>query len=119
MKRRGDQLMTAGETFLYILRRTGLVLGALFLVTVLLAAMPGHRPPTVGLTQGEQENSSASHKMADMPGMEMEDAKLNEKSAVQQMTGGHSDAHQLHMKMTSMRPSNEQDTARAKEISER
>ncbi|HZV58976.1 MAG TPA: hypothetical protein VFF42_01455, partial [Candidatus Eremiobacteraceae bacterium] len=38
---------------------------------------------------------------------------------VQQMSGGHSDAHQLHMKMTSMRPSNQQDTARAKEISER
>src|ERR1700736_4900769 len=112
-------VMTAGETFLYILRRTGLVLGALFLVTVLLAAMPGHRPPAVGLPQGEQENSSASHNMVGMPGMEMEDAKLNEKSAVQQMSGGHSDAHQLHMKMTSMRPSNQQDTARAKEISER
>lgn len=111
--------MTAGEAFLSILRRTGLVLGALFLVTVLLAAMPGHRPPNVGLMGGAQESSTAApHNMADMPGMEMEDAKLNEKSAVQQMTGAHSDAHQQHMKMTAMRESNEQDIARAKAISE-
>jgi hypothetical protein len=111
--------MTAGETALSILRRTGLVLGALFLMTVLLAAMPGHRAPNAALTQGAQANPPASsQEMADMPGMEMDDAKLNEKSAVQQMNGAHSDAHQPHMKMTSMWQSNDQDTARAKEISQ-
>ena len=91
--------MMAAETFLYILRRTGLVLGALFLMTVLLAAMPGHRAPVVS-TQGSQEISSApSRDLADMP---RTDAKRNEKSRAkhaQQMT----DIRRQQLEMTPTR----------------
>jgi hypothetical protein len=116
--------MSAGQKVLYVLRKTGLVLGALLLVTVLLSAMPGHHAPAVQLTTEAQEQQSSpppSHDMqgmdhASMPGIDMDDAKVKEQSAVSDMTGGHHDVHNLHMKMTAMRPRNDQDVDRAKEI---
>ena len=51
-----------------------------------------------------------------MSGMDMDDAKANEAHAVQDMTRGHMDTHSLHMHMTSMRPQEPEDAARAEEI---
>jgi hypothetical protein len=51
-----------------------------------------------------------------MPGMDMDDAKANEAHAVHDMTRGQLAAHSLHMRMTAMRPSFAQDTARANEV---
>jgi len=104
--------------------RASLLLGALFLVTVLLAAMPGHRAAAVQSQESQAQQSSGSPAPQspamdpNMPGMDMDDAKANEAHAVHDMTPGHHSAHNLHMFMTSPRPQTQQDTARAKEIVE-
>jgi hypothetical protein len=113
--------MSARSTFLNLATRAGILFGALFLVSVLLAAIPGHRAPapqSQGSQQspGSQAQESQSTDHSSMPGMDMDDAKANEARAVHDMTPGHMDAHSLHMHMTAMRPSNPEDTARAKEI---
>jgi hypothetical protein len=113
--------MSARSTFLNLATRAGILFGALFLVSVLLAAIPGHRAPAAQ-SQGSQQSSGSKAQESQgmdhssMPGMDMDDAKANEAHAVHDMTPGHMDAHSLHMHMTAMRPSNPQDTARAKEI---
>jgi hypothetical protein len=113
--------MSARSTFLNLATRAGILFGALFLVSVLLAAIPGHRAPAAqsqGSQQsfGSQAQESQGMDHSSMPGMDMDDAKANEAHAVHDMTPGHMDAHSLHMHMTAMRPSNPEDTARAKEI---
>jgi hypothetical protein len=113
--------MSARSMFLNLATRAGILFGALFVVSVLLAAIPGHRPP-VAQSQGSQQSSSSQAQESQgtdhnsMPGMDMDDAKANEAHAVHDMTAGHMDAHSLHMHMTAMRPSNPQDAERAKEI---
>jgi hypothetical protein len=113
--------MSARSTFLNLATRAGILFGALFVVSVLLAAIPGHRAPAAQ-PQGSQQSSSSQAQESQgtdhssMPGMDMDDAKANEARAVHDMTPGHMDAHSLHMHMTAMRPSNSEDTARAKEI---
>ena len=113
--------MSARSTFLNLATRAGILFGALFLVSVLLAAIPGHRAPAAQ-SQGSQQSSGSKAQESQgmdhssMPGMDMDDAKANEAHAVHDMTPGHMDAHSLHMHMTAMRPSNPEDTARAKEI---
>jgi hypothetical protein len=113
--------MSARSTLVNLATRASILFGALFVVSVLLAAIPGHRAPAAQ-SQGSQQSSGSqaqeSQRMdhSSMPGMDMDDAKANEAHAVHDMTPGHMDAHSLHMHMTAMRPSNPQDTARAKEI---
>jgi hypothetical protein len=116
--------MPAGKTVLSFLRKTGLVLGALFLVTVLLSAMPGHHAPDCRLTamaQDPQPSAPLGHDMqgmdhTGMAGMDRDDARASEQSAVSAMTAGHHPEHSLHMKMTALRPPNGQDAQRAAEI---
>jgi hypothetical protein len=113
--------MSARSTFIHLAAKAGILFGALFLVSVLLAAIPGHRAPTV-LVQDSQQSSSSqppeSQPMdhSKMSGMEMDDAKANEAHAVHDMTPGHMDAHNSHMRMTAMRPQTPEDAARANEI---
>jgi hypothetical protein len=95
--------------------------GALFLVSVLLAAIPGHRAPAAPAQDAQQPSGSQSQESqgmdhSSMPGMDMDDAKANEARAVHDMTPGHMGGHSLHMHMTSMRPQTPVDTARANEI---
>jgi hypothetical protein len=97
-----------------------MLFGALFVVSVLLAAIPSHRAPAAQ-SQGSQQSGSQSQESqgmdhSSMPGMDMSDAKANEAHAVHDMTRGHHDAHNLHMRMTAMRPASAQDTARANEV---
>lgn len=106
---------------------------ALFVVTVLLAAIPAHRAPTLvyvppqkperrAQQQASQQSSQATDH-AGMPGMDMSamdmsnDAKASEHAAVEQMTPGTGhDAHSLHMYMTRMRSRESGDIQRANEI---
>jgi len=113
--------MSARSMFIHLAAKAGILFGALFLVSVLLAAIPGHRPPAMAARDApqssnlqSQESQSMDHsKMSDM---EMDDAKVNEAHAVHDMTLGHMDAHSLHMHMTEMHPETPADAARAKEI---
>jgi len=113
--------MSARSTFMHLATRAVIMFGALFLVSVLLAAIPGHHAPTVPVQDAQQSSSSQSQKSQGMdhsimPGMDMDDARANEARAVHDMTPGHVDAHSLHMHMTAMRPQTPADTARANEI---
>ncbi len=113
--------MSARSTFFHLAAKAGILFGALFPVSVLLAAIPGHHAPA---TPGqESQQSSGSQPQESLPmdhskisGMDMDDAKANEAHAVHDMTRGQMDAHNLHMRMTAMRPQTPEDTARANEI---
>ena len=113
--------MSARRTLIHLAAKAGILFGALFLVSVLLAAIPGHRPPEAPVQESQQSSSAQSQESQEMDhskmsGMDMDDAKANEAHAVHDMTPGHMDAHSLHMHMTAMRPQTPEDAARAKEI---
>jgi hypothetical protein len=113
--------MSARSTFIHLATKAGILFGALFLVSVLLAAIPGHHAPA-SQSQGSQQSSSSQSQESPamdhskMLGMDMDDAKVNEARAVHDMTPGHMDAHNLHMHLTAMRTATPEDTARAKEV---
>src|SRR5713101_3927721 len=113
--------MSARRTFIHLAAKAGILFGALFLVSVLLAAIPGHRAPAAPGQDAQQPSSPQSQQSppmdhSKMSGMDMDDAKANEAHAVHDMTRGHMDAHSLHMHMTAMRPQTPEDAARANEI---
>src|SRR6202795_4671178 len=113
--------MSPRSTFVHLATRAGILFGALFLVSVLLAAIPGHRAPAAAMQDAQEASSSQSHEAqpmdhSKMSGMDMDDAKANEAHAVHDMTPGHMDAHNLHMHMTEMRPQTPEDAVRANEI---
>jgi hypothetical protein len=112
--------VSARAQLIHLAAKAGILLGALFLVTVLLAAMPGHRTPVVQSQESQQSlpPQSAQPPAMDpnMPGMDMDDAKASEVHAVHDMTPGHQDANSLHMHMTAMRPQTAEDAARANEV---
>jgi hypothetical protein len=105
--------MSARRTLLHLAAKTAMVFAAIFVLTVLLAAMPGHHAP-VAKRPAAQEAATPSSKS--MPGMDMGDEKNNERAAVQDMTPGHNDAHAHHMFMTGMRTETPEDLQRAHEI---
>jgi hypothetical protein len=113
--------MSARRTLLHIAAKGGILFGALFLVSVLLAAIPVHRAPAASSQEPQQSSRAQPQESqpmdhSSMPGMDMDDAKANEAHAVHDMTPGHMDAHSLHMHMTAMRPQTPDDTQRANEI---
>src|SRR5438270_10087713 len=113
--------MSARSQFLQLVTELGTLVGALFVVTVLLAAMPGHHTPVAQSQEPPHQPASHSQQQSpgmdsSMPGMDMDDAKANEAHAVHDMTPGHMDAHNLHMHMTAMRPQTPEDAARANEV---
>jgi hypothetical protein len=113
--------MPARSPFFHFATKAAILFGALFLVSVLLAAIPAHRAPAVQILDAQQSSSSQSQESqgmdhSSMPGMDMDDAKANEAHAVHDMTPGHMDAHSLHMHMTAMRAQTPEDVARANEI---
>ena len=115
--------MPARRKFLQLAAKASMVFGGLFVMTLLLAAMPGHRAP-VTQDPPQQESSASQSQSAQgsdssqMPGMNMGDEQANEKAAVHDMTGGHHDAHSLHLFMTSPRPQTPDDVQRANEVVE-
>ncbi len=110
--------MSARRTLLHLAAKAGLLLGAIFVLTVLLAAMPGHHAPFVQnqATQSPAAEESATRQSKSMPSMDMGDEKASEKAAVQDMTSSHSEAHAHHMFMTNMRTQTPEDLQRANEI---
>jgi hypothetical protein len=118
--------MSRRSTVVKLATEAGIVFCALFLVTVLLAAIPAHQqralevvvapnqqPSQDSGAQAQTSSQSADH--SNMPGMTM-DEKVSERAAVNDMTPGHADAHSQHMYMTSMRDRSPEDVARAGEI---
>ena len=111
--------MSARRTLIDLAAKAGILFGALFLVSVLLAAIPSHRPPGAPVRDAQQSSGSQESQEMDhhkMSSMDMDDAKANEAHAVHDMTRGGMDAHSLHMHMTPMRPQTPEDVARAREI---
>ena len=113
--------MSARSRFIHLAAKTGILFGALFLVSVLLAAIPGHHAPAAPAQEAQPSSTTQSQESqgmdhSKMSGMDMDDAKANEAHAVHDMTPGHTDAHSLHMHMTAMRSQTPEDAARANEI---
>src|SRR5271154_6047644 len=118
--------MSVRSTLIHLAGKAAIGLCALFLVGVLLAAIPNHRTPVVASgTESEQQSQApaAQDPHAGMPGMspdmkmDMADAKSNEQAAVHDMTNMHH-GDSAHMHMTAMRPQAPVDLQRANEIAE-
>src|SRR6266850_8074129 len=82
--------MSARSRFIHFATKAAMLFGALFAVSVLLAAIPSHRAPAIQ-SQGSQQSGSQSQESqgvdhSSMPGMDMDDAKANEARAVHDMT---------------------------------
>jgi hypothetical protein len=77
--------MFARRTLLQVATKLAIGLGALFLVGVLLAAIPNHRPPVVAgsSTLSEQKQQGTDHSA--VPNMNRDEPKSIEKDAVQGM----------------------------------
>jgi hypothetical protein len=105
--------MSARSSLLHLAAKASLVLAALFAMTVLLAAMPGHHTTAV---QNPASQESPAPQPQEMPGMDMSDEKASEKDAVHDMNPGHHGSHNLHMTLTAMRTQTPEDIQRAEEI---
>jgi hypothetical protein len=100
---------------------TALVIGAIFVVTVLLAAMPGHNAPVeAGGPQTQHGSSSQGSATQEMPGMDhshmnmADDERSAENAAVSDMNHMHGST--AHMHTTAMRQQTPADVQRANEI---
>lgn len=108
--------MFARKTVRQLFFNAAMGVGALFVVGVLLAAIPGHHAPVVATAQeSAQAEQSADH--SSMPGMAMDadDASTGEHNAMVDMQHVHN-GDTSHMHMTKMRPANAEDQKRANEI---
>lgn len=109
--------MLARKTLRQLFTNAAIGVGALFVVGVLLAAIPGHHAPAVALTTAGQEQQAQSDIHADMPEMDADDASTGEHNAMVEMEHMHNmDTRHLHM--TKPRPANAEDQRRADEIVE-
>ncbi len=111
--------MSSRSTLIHSVTRAGIGLGALFVVGVLLAAIPNHRPPVVVTTavNAEQESQApaAGADHTNMPGMNMQAGQANEQAAMEDMANmQHGDT--AHMHMTSAKPMSANDHQRVDEI---
>src|SRR5258708_21244774 len=108
--------MSARSTALQIAAKAGMLLGALFVFTILLAALPAHRAPAQQASTQESDAQATDVDHSNMPGMDMSDEHANEKAAVHDMTPGHHDALSQHMTTTAMRAQTPEDVQRANEV---
>jgi hypothetical protein len=114
--------MFARTAALRFATQLGIAVGALFAVTVLLAAIPGHRPPVItSVAQQGQSSSGAQsipgmdHSQMDHGQMDMSDEKASEHAAMDEMSG-HMRGSNPHMYMTAKRPVAPGDVQRAQEV---
>jgi len=116
--------MLPRSAIMQLITKAAIGFGALFVVGVVLAAIPNHRPPAVveapanliDLSEQAQDvNQAMDH--SKMPGMsmDMDDAKSSEPAATHDMTHMQH-ASNPHMYMTSPRPQTAADAQRAEEI---
>jgi hypothetical protein len=111
--------MSSRGTLIHLVTRAGIGLGTLFVVGVLLAAIPNHRPPVVvtNAVNAEQESQppAAGADHANMPGKNTQAGQANEQAAVEDMGNMHH-RDTAHMHMTSAKPLSANDHQRADEI---
>lgn len=116
--------MSPRSAMMQLLMKAGIGFAALFVVGVVLAAIPNHRPPV--MTQAYTETSAVERPVqeqgqatdqGEMPGMSMDadDAKSSEPDAMHDMAHMHH-ADNPHMHMTAARPQTASDVERANEI---
>jgi hypothetical protein len=95
-----------------------MVVGAILAVSILLAAMPGHKAPAVETVSLSQEQSAASQPVANMPRGSIRtnasDERASETAAVSDMSEMHGST--AHMHMTEMRRQTPADVERANQI---
>ena len=108
--------MSARSSVVRIVAKAGMLLGGMFIFTLLLAALPAHRAPVQQEPTQELPAQAPDADHGSMPGMDMSDEHSNEKDAVHEMTAGHQSAHSQHMTMTAMRGQTPEDVRRANEI---
>ena len=90
--------MFSRRTLMQLAIKLAIGLGALFLVGVLLAAIPNHRAPVVEGVSAEPGQEAQGMEHATMPGVDRDDSKANEKGAVQDMAHRHhGDSAPMHM----------------------
>lgn len=109
--------MSAQRTFMQLATKAAIGFGALFLVGVLLAAMPNHRPPAQVTDPAALQEQQQPAQPQSMPGMKMpaDDSKSNEAAAIQDMEHmGH--GMNAHMQMTEHRAASPTDQQKADEI---
>jgi hypothetical protein len=111
--------MSSRSTLIPLVTRAGIGLGALFVVGVLLAAIPNHRPPVVVTTavnaEQEPQEPAAGADHTNVPGMNMQAGQANEQAAMEDMANMHH-GDTAHMHMTSAKPLSANDHQRADEI---
>src|SRR5579859_3133778 len=114
--------MSPRSAFLQLVTKAAIGFGALFLVGVVLAAIPNHRAPVIAEASGDpsafaQQAQGQAMDHNKMPGMsmDMDDAKTNEAAATHDMAHMHH-GDNPHMHMTSPRPQMAADVQRANEI---
>jgi hypothetical protein len=77
--------MLARCTLMQVATKLAIGLGALFLVGVLLAAIPNHRAPVAAGDSVEPGQTAQGMEHASMPGKDMDKVKSNEKDAERDM----------------------------------
>jgi len=108
--------MSSRSTLIHSVTRAGIGLGALFVVGVLLAAIPNHRPPLVVTTavnaEQELQAPAAGADHTNTPGI---NRQANQQAAMEDMANmQHGDTAHVHM--TSAKPLSANDQQRADEI---
>jgi hypothetical protein len=109
--------MFARKTLRQLFINGAIGIGALFLVGVLLAAIPGHHTPAVALTTPEmaQDPQSTDHAAMQSTSIDPDDASTGEHNAMIDMQHMHH-GDTSHMHMTASRPATAEDQKRANEI---
>jgi hypothetical protein len=101
-----------------LLVHTGMVVGAIFAVTILLAAMPGHHAPSVEANPLPQQQGSTSQQVPAINHgqmkMDTSTEQSSEAAAVSDMN--HMPGNSAHMHMTEMRQQTPADARRANQI---
>jgi len=116
--------MSPRNAWMQILTKAAIGFSALFIVGVVLAAIPNHRTPVMAQNFSEtqiiaQQDPSPSMDHSKMPGMsmnmDMDDAKASEQAATHDMSHMQH-GNSAHMHMTTPRPQTASDVQRANEI---
>jgi len=109
--------MSARSTLIHLVTRASIGLGALFLVGVLLAAIPNHHAPVspgVSADAAQQGPSPDANSMPEMA-LDPDEAKAGEHAAMNEMAHMHHETSK-HLRMTAGRPQSPEDQQRASEI---
>jgi len=110
--------MSAGKEVRKVAARTGMLIAAVFVLTVLLAAMPERRVPIVDAQSAQESQGQSPGSMPGRDHSKMQqpdpDEQASERDAMADMA--HMHGSNPHMTMTAMRPQTPEDIQRANEI---